>query len=102
MKGMIADGVDFPHAFEDIRSRMVDLGYKAMLHSAEAAKCCSEFDSEALQPQTDSKDGEEMVVVQMPEVTNHTDIRCIVRRTWTGSDYDCFKILEAWPEFFYG
>lgn len=95
---MVSHRVGLSYSLKDIRPPVVYPRNEAMLDGSEALELCSELDSKTLQSEADTKDGKDMLVVQIPEVLHYTDICWIVRRAWSRAHHDGGEVLEVRTE----
>ncbi len=64
----------------------------------EAFDLPSEFDGEALETETDTKDGSEKIVRDMPDIFNKADVLGNFWRAWTGTDNDGIEVAQEGKE----
>lgn len=59
-----------------------------MLDDAESLDAATEGETEALQTETDAEDGKHVRRIQVPDISDDTDIGVVFRRAGAGADHD--------------
>lgn len=85
---MVAYCVDAADAGEQPRPRVRNGAGEPVLYDVEPFDAAPESKAEALQPETNAEDGQQVHRVQVPDVFDNANIGVIFRRTGARADYD--------------
>ena len=96
---MVANGMDVADVLKNIERLVGNRRDLAMFDDVQTLECTAKLQGEALKAQTDPEDGDEVVAVQRPQVTNKANV---LRNTWRSGTWpndDSREVAEIWAKF---